>query len=115
MPTDLSNDTKIKSMEDPFSSQTAEPLPWSKWQELKSSFKKTNKQKKQYLNIVLKLQKKTSDIHDQMKAKSFWTSVKSFEETSWNQQHIHKKIQTQLLMPLDISSILFVNSKNKKF
>lgn len=46
-----------------------------------------------------------------MKAKSFWKSVKSFKETSWNQQHIHKKIQTQPLKPLDISSILFVDGK----
>lgn len=49
-----------------------------------------------------------------MKARSFWTSVKSFEETSWNQQHIHKKIQTLPLKPLDISNILFVDGKNKK-
>lgn len=40
---------------------------------------------------------KNSDIHGQKKAKFFWISVKSFEETSWNQQHIHKKIQTQPL------------------
>lgn len=46
-----------------------------------------------------------------MKAKSFWKSVKSFKETSWNQQHIYKKIQTQPLKPLDISSILFVDGK----
>lgn len=50
-----------------------------------------------------------------MKAMSFWTSVKSFEETSWNQQHNHKNIQTLPLKPLDISNILFVDGKNKNF